>query len=160
MASRGKKVAQAVPFSAADLSNIAKANPYILRLIEDADLRDNIGAAIDSSKSAYARLASSKQVQKAILEDKKFQNDVKSAAEAIRDVSVALNEAPKKRKRKRHPFRVLFVLMLAAGVALAVSEPLRSKVLDMLFGSEEEFQYTPPAGTPAPQPPTSPVSAA
>ncbi len=27
-------------------------------------------------------------------------------------------------------------------MALAVSEPLRKKVLDALFGAEEEFEYT------------------
>ncbi len=157
MASRGKKAANAVPF---DLSNITKANPYIQRLMEDSDLRDNIGAALHSSKDAYQRLTGSKAPQKTVLEDKKFQNNVKQAAEAIRDASTALNEAPQKRKRKRHFGRYLLLLLVGAGVALAVSESLRSKVLDTLFGSEEEFQYTPPTGTPAPQPPSSPVSAA
>ena len=32
MASRRKKVAKAVPFNAADLANITKANPYLQRL--------------------------------------------------------------------------------------------------------------------------------
>ena len=41
--------------------------------------------------------------------------------------------------------------MVSGGVALAVSEGLRKKVLDALFGAEEEFEYTsttttPPAG--------------
>jgi hypothetical protein len=40
----------------------------------------------------------------------------------------------------------LLVLAVAAAVAaLVFSEPLRNKALDVLFGSEEEFQYTPPA---------------
>ena len=48
--------------------------------------------------------------------------------------------------------RKLLVLAIGAGVALAVSEDLRSKVLDALFGKEEEFDYgstapsTPPSG--------------
>ncbi len=158
MASRGKKAAKAVPFNAADLSNFIKANPYIHRLMEDSDLRGNIGAALNSSKNAYQRLTGSNAPQKVVLEDKQFQKSVKQAAEAIRDASMALNEAPQ--KRKRHLGRYLLLLVLGAAVALAVSESLRSKVLDTLFGSEEEFQYTPPAGTPAPQPPSSPVSAA
>ena len=49
--------------------------------------------------------------------------------------------------------------MVGAAVALAVSEKLRSKVLDTLFGAEEEFQYTPPAGA-ASTPPAAPVTAA
>ena len=43
--------------------------------------------------------------------------------------------------------------MVAGVLALALSEGLRSKVLDLLFGAEEEFDYsstTMPARTPAP----------
>jgi hypothetical protein len=40
------------------------------------------------------------------------------------------------------------VLVSAGGaVVLAVNEKARSKVLDMLFGAEEEFQYTPPSNS-------------
>jgi hypothetical protein len=49
--------------------------------------------------------------------------------------------------------------VVAGGLALAVSESLRNKLLDALFGKEEEFQYTPPAPAPM-EPPASPVSAA
>src|ERR1700733_7298959 len=99
MASRSKKVAKAVPFSAADLANITKANPYIQRLIDDQELRDNIRTALDSSKRAIDRLTSSKAPQKAVLEDKKLQKDVRQAAEALRDATVAINEAPKRKKQ-------------------------------------------------------------
>ena len=34
---------------------------------------------------------------------------------------------------------------LVGGGALAASQGLRTKVLDVLFGAEEEFEYTPPA---------------
>ena len=60
MASRSKKVKAAVPFNPADVANIAKSNPYIQRLIEDADLRENVQKAIESSKSAYGRLSNGK----------------------------------------------------------------------------------------------------
>ncbi|HEY5429068.1 MAG TPA: hypothetical protein VIK04_08105 [Solirubrobacteraceae bacterium] len=162
MASRRKKVAKAVPFSTADLASIAKDNPYLQRLIDDSTLRDNVRATIDSAKSAYDRLLGSKAPQKALLEDKKLQGDLRQAAESARDVFMALSDAPKnptaKRKRGRLG-RKLVLLVIGAGVALGASESLRSKVLDTLFGAEEEFQYTPPAGTPAP-PPASPVTAA
>ena len=168
MASRKKKVAKAakaVPFNAADLANITKANPYIQRLIEDEVLRNNIRTAVDQSKSAFERVTGSKSPQKAILEDHKFQNDVREAAEAVRDVAMALQDAPRHpggRKKKKGGLRLgrkLLFLAVASIAALAASEKLRSKVLDMLFGAEEEFQYTPPAGTPTP-PPASPVTAA
>ncbi|HEY3774253.1 MAG TPA: hypothetical protein VGL69_14730 [Solirubrobacteraceae bacterium] len=162
MASRRKKVAKAVPFSASDLQNIQKANPYVQRLIEDAELRDNLTTVIDSGRSAYNRLLSSKAPHKAALDDKKLHKDVSSAAEAARDAVMALGDAPKhtKPKKKRGGFgRKLVLLLIGGGVALAASEGLRSKVLDLLFGAEEEFEYTPP--TPAAEtPPASPVTAA
>lgn len=167
MASTKKKVAKAakaVPFTSADLANITKANPYIQRLIEDSTLRENVRIAIDSSKSAFNRLTSSKAPQRAILEDKKLQNDIREAAEAVRDVAMALSDAPKHpsgsaKKGGLRLGRKLLFLVVAAAAALGASEKLRSKVLDALFGAEEEFQYTPPAGTPTP-PPASPVTAA
>jgi hypothetical protein len=160
MASRRKKVAKAVPFNPSDLQNITKANPYVQRLIEDPDLRDNITTALDSSKTAYHRILSSKNPQKAVLEDKKLHKDVSSAAGAARDAVMALSDAPKHSKpKKRKGGRRLLFLLVGAGIALVASEGLRSKVLDMLFGAEEEFEYTPPA-PPAPTPPASPVSAA
>src|ERR1039458_10285683 len=100
MASKRKKVAKAVPFNASDLTHITKANPYIQRLIEDADLRANVRQAIDSTKSAYERLMNGKTPAKALVEDKKLQNDVKHAFEAIRDATEALRDAPKKKARK------------------------------------------------------------
>jgi type IV secretory pathway VirB10-like protein len=161
MASRRKKVAKAVSFNTADLASITKANPYLQRLIEDAELRDNVRTALDSGKNAASRLSSAKAPQRALIEDKKLQNELRSAAEAVRDAAMALSDAPKhsKPRKKSRLGRKLMILVIGAVVALALSEGLRSKVLDTLFGAEEEFQYTPPAGTPTP-PPASTVTAA
>jgi len=161
MASRRKKVAKAVPFNSADLANVTKANPYIQRLIEDSTLRDNITTAIDSAKHAYDRLLSSKAPHKAVVEDKKLQKDLRSVADAVRDAAQALSDAPNKQKAKKglRLGRKLLILVVGAAAALAASEKLRSKVLDTLFGAEEEFQYTPPAPSPATAP-ASPVTAA
>lgn len=52
---------------------------------------------------------------------------------------------PKKKRRVRSLFRLMCLGVIGGGVALAVSEDLRNKALDKLFGAEEEFQYTPPA---------------
>ena len=73
---------------------------------------------------------------------------------ALKDASDALREGPKKRKRKGGLLRKVVFLMVAAGIAVAVSEDLRNKVLDALFGKEEEFDYTSSTqpSTPAPQP--------
>jgi hypothetical protein len=149
-----------VPFNAADLANITKANPYLQRLIEDSDLRDNVRTAIESAKSAYDRLIGSKAPQKALLDNKKLHSDISNAAQAVRDATLALTDAPKRKAKKgKRLGRKLLVLLIGGGAALAGSEKLRSKVLDTLFGAEEEFQYTPPAGSTV-TPPASPVTAA
>jgi len=154
------KTAKAVSFNPVDLANAAKSNPYVQRLIEDADLRENLQKALDASRSAYHRLSNGKAPQKAILEDKKLQKDVRQAFEAIREASTALAEAPKRRARKGLTVgRSLAIAAFGGALALAGSEQLRSKVLDTLFGKEEEFEYTPPVST-SPTPPATPVSSA
>jgi hypothetical protein len=147
MAKRSK-ASKAMPFDPADVANIAKTNPYIQRLISDARLRDNVRVALDSSKSAYGRLSNGKAPAKAVLQDKKLQRDLRAAFEAARDAVESLQEAPKKRARKGMSFgRKLMILAVGGALAIGASEKLRSKVLDTLFGAEEDFQYTPPATT-------------
>ena len=48
--------------------------------------------------------------------------------------------------------KLIVVGIVGAGLALALSEDLRKKLLDALFGAEEEFEYTSttaPASSPA-----------
>ncbi len=155
---RKQKLKAAVPsFNASDLANIAKANPYIQRLVEDANLRDNVQTAIESTRKAYDRVANGKVSAKSLLDDKKLQSELRSAVEAVRDAASALSDAPKKQRARKLVTapRVLVLAGVGAAGAVAASESLRSKVLDKLFGAEEEFEYTPPPSTPA-----TPVSAA
>ncbi len=160
MAKKKTKAAKAVALNAADVASIAKSNPYIQRLIDDASLRENVQKAIESGRSAYGRLSNGKAPHKAIIEDKKLQKDLRTVVEAVREASVSLTDAPKKRSRKGLGLgRKLLIAGIGGGLALAGSESLRSKVLDTLFGKEEEFEYTPPAGS-ASTPPATPVSAA
>ena len=162
MSIKGKK-SVASQVKSVDLSSISKATPYIQRVIQDATLRENVRTAYDSTRSAYARLTNGKAPAKALLEDKKLQRDLQNAVEALREASNALSEAPKKQKLKaRKGFGLTRKLMIGAlgfGLALAGSEKLRTKVLDLVFGKEEEFEYTPPPAT-ASTPPSSPVGAA
>jgi hypothetical protein len=117
------------------------AGPYVQRLVEDAELRDNVRVAFDNAKSAYNRLSNGKPVAK-VLDDKKLHKDIKSAAEALREAGTALREGPKKRKRRGGVGKLLFIGIVGAGLAIALSEGLRNKVLDALFGAEEEFDYS------------------
>jgi hypothetical protein len=118
----------------------ARYNPYVQRIVDDEDLRDNIWQAYESARHAAARLSNGKSPTKQIFDDKKLQKELKSAAESIKDAGYALRE-PKKKKRGGLG-KLLLLGVVGAGVALAVSEGLRKKVLDALFGAEEEFEYS------------------
>ena len=134
----------------------AWSNPYVRRVIEDAELRQNVRTAFDSARTAYGRLSNGKAASKQILEDKKLHREMQRAAEALRDAGVALSEGPKK-KRRGGIGKLLLLAIVGAIIALVVSEDLRNKVLDLLFGAEEEFDYT-STTTPPPAPATDAVS--
>ena len=132
----------------------ARSNPYVQKLIEDEDLRQNIVQAYESARDAYGRLSNGKSPAKQIFDDKKLQKHIRETAGSVRDVSVGLYEAPKKQKRSGGGFgRLLLLGVVGGAVALVVSEGLRKKVLDALFGAEEEFEYT-STTTAAPSPAT------
>jgi hypothetical protein len=152
MASKGKS--GPLPFSAADIANMARSNPYIERLIEDPRLRKNVNTALASSKSAYDRVSNGKFDPKALLEDRKLHAELGRALGAARDATIVLIETPRRRRRGLTFGRVLMLAAIGAVLALVVSESLRSKVLDVLFGAEEEFEYTPPATDSSPSPST------
>ena len=126
----------------------ARSNPYVQRLIDDEDLRKNIVQAYESARDAYVRLNNGKSPTKQIFDDKKLQKHIKEAAGNVRDASVALHEAPQKQKRGGFG-RILLLGIVGGAVALAVSEGLRKKVLDALFGAEEEFEYTSTTSSPS-----------
>ncbi|HSS05103.1 MAG TPA: hypothetical protein VLK89_07965 [Solirubrobacterales bacterium] len=126
---------------AADIYSTARENPYVQRLIEDDELRDSLRNAFEAAKGAYGRATGNgKGAVKAVTSDKKVQRDLRSAAENLRDASEQLR-APKKRKKSRLGRFILFGLV-AAAIALVLSEDARKTVLDTLFGAEEEFEYT------------------
>jgi len=126
---------------AADLYSTARENPYVQRLIEDEELRDNLRNAFEAARGAYSRATGNgKGAVKAVTTDKKVQKDLRNAAESLRDASEAL-KAPRKRKKSRLGRLILFGIV-AGVVALIVSEDARKTVLDALFGAEEEFEYT------------------
>ncbi len=132
----------------------AQRNRYLKRLIEDEELRANLIAAYGAARGAYGRMSNGKPPTQALFEDRKLQRELKQAANALRDASNALREPPKRRRRRGGLARTLLLLTFGAVLALALSEDLRSKVLDLMFGSEEEFDYT-STTTPSEAPPTS-----
>ena len=114
----------------------------IKRLMEDEQLRDSLLAAYGSARSAYGRMSNGKPAGKALFEDRKLQRELAEAASALREASFAIRQPQAKSKRKGGLGRTLMLLIVGAVLAIALSESLRSKVLDMLFGAEEEFDYS------------------
>jgi hypothetical protein len=132
----------------------AQNNQYLQRLIDDEDLRASLLSAYGAARNAYGRMSNGTAPHKALLEDSKLQDELKNAMSALRDASGSLREPAKKARRKGGLGRTLVLLLVGGALAIALSEGLRSKVLDALFGAEEEFDYsstTTPA-TPAPEP--------
>ncbi len=151
-----KKKAAAAGATAAQTVDAVKSNPYVQKVATDGDLHDNVRVAYESARHAYDRLSSGKSPSKAVLEDKKLHADLATAAAALKDVGYALadKKPPKQKKRGGGLGRKLLILIVGAGVAVAVSADVRNKLLDLLFGAEEEFDYTSTTApaTPAPSP--------
>ena len=138
MASKKKKAAKGAAGAVA-AGKAAASNQYVNRLVEDEELRDNLRTAYDSARKAYSRMSNGKGPAKALLDDKKTQKELQQAASNLKEAADAIRGGrPKKRRRGG----ALLVLLVGAGAALALSEGLRKKVLDALFGAEEEFEYT------------------
>jgi hypothetical protein len=130
-----------------------RSSDYLKRLMEDEQLRESLLAAYGSARSAYGRVSNGKPAGKALLEDRKLQRELAEVVSALKEASFAIRQPPAKPKRKGGLGRTLMLLVVGSVLALALSESLRSKVLDLLFGAEEEFDYSsttmPAQGSPA-----------
>jgi|AntDryMetagUQ889_1029465.scaffolds.fasta_scaffold03460_2 hypothetical protein len=132
-------------------------NDYVQRLIEDEDLRENLRVAFDSSKKAYSRISNGKGPQ-AVMDDKKTRKEIKEAAGAFKEAADSLRGTKRKRKAKRGGSLVM-IIIVGGVAAVALNEGLRKKVLDTLFGAEEEFEYTSTTTPQTSSPPSESVGA-
>ena len=146
-----KKKAAKAGAGAVSAGKAVQSNDYVQRLVEDEELRENLRTAFQSAKKAYSRIDGKGPV-KALTDDKKTQKELKEAANSLKEAADALRGG--KRKKRRGLGRILLLGIVGGGLALALSEDLRKKVLDALFGAEEEFEYTstttPASGSAAP----------
>lgn len=139
---------------AGEAARAAQGNRYLQRLIEDEQLRETLLSAYGAARSAYGRMTNGRPATEALFEDRALQQELRDAANALRQAAGSLREAPAPPApaRRRSRGRGLALLLVGAVLAVALSEGLRSKILDLLFGAEEEFDYTPTTApeTPAP----------
>jgi hypothetical protein len=118
-------------------------------MVEDDELRQSVKDAFDAARHAYQRMSNGKGPVRAITEDKKVQRDLRTAAHSLRNASEHLRG---KRRRRLGLGRLLLIGIIVVGGAVVFNEDLRKKLLDRLFGAEEEFEYT---STTTPEPETS-----
>jgi hypothetical protein len=139
---------------ASEAAKAAQSNPYLQRLIEDAELRSSLRSAYGSARSAYGRMTNGKPATQALFEDRKLQEELKQAIGSLRDATSSLREppAPAGRRRRGGLGRSLLVLTFGAVLAVALNEGLRSKVLDLMFGAEEQFDYSSTTAPATPEP--------
>jgi hypothetical protein len=143
----------------AEQAGYPEAREFLSRLADDKHLREGLGRAIDTSKRAVDGLGSKRKRGK-LIDDEKLQAEVQEAIDAFRHAATGIAGAPGKAAKKgRRRGRKLMILVLGGGLALVGSEGLRSKVLDTLFGAEEEFEYSPPPPPPDAPPPPAPAPA-
>jgi hypothetical protein len=128
---------------AADAYSAARSHPYVQRLIEDEQLRNNLRDAYGAARHAYGRITKNGKPAQRLMDDKKVQKDLRSAADSLREASDQLRG---RRKRKGRLGRLILLGAIGAGITLAVSESARKAVMDSLFGAEEEFEYTSTTG--------------
>jgi hypothetical protein len=128
---------------ASEAARTATDNRYVQRLLEDEELRASLLSAYGAARSAYGRMSNGKPATEALFEDKKLQEELKSAIGSLRDAGQSLREPPAKAAKRRGGLgRVLMIATVGGVLAIALNKGLRTKVLDLLFGAEEKFDYT------------------
>jgi hypothetical protein len=140
------------PNKAGEAARTAQQSQYIQRLVEDENLRSNLLSAYAAARTAYGRLSNGTPAAEALFEDPELREQLSNAINSLRESTSAADQPTKPVRRRRGVGRSLVLLVVGSALALALSESLRSKVLDLLFGAEEEFDYSPTTApeTPAP----------
>ena len=84
------KAAKATATKAGKAAVDARTNPYVQRLVEDPELRDNVREAIEHARKAYKRMYNGKGPAKALMEDKKLQKELRAASENLKEAAEQL----------------------------------------------------------------------
>lgn len=117
---------------------VAAREDAVRNLIENQDLHDDLRNLTEAAKMAYARVAANPG---AILQDKKVHSELRAGTSALLDAKGQLGG--KKAKKKKKGKGGLFLLtIVGSGVAVVAVPALRTKALDLVFGPEEELDYS------------------
>jgi hypothetical protein len=119
------------------MTALESLQPYVERLFEDDEVSDQLSRAAANLRLARSRAGRAKSKRKAIQDDELRYRLVRGLRAAWA-AGVAVQQAPQKQQRKRRRSRLLFVLVAGAGVAIALNEPARTRVMGLVSGSEEQ----------------------
>ena len=139
----------------------AASHPFVRRMIDDPEFRNTLHEAVGAAKLILGKVHTTKSGARSLIEDSKVQRELAETLQKLHTATHQLAEetAVLTKAKRRHRVRRTVILVTAGtAVSFAACPWLRNKALDRMFGAEEEFQYTPPATTPAPGP-TTPVGA-
>jgi hypothetical protein len=130
--------------NASESAQQLKENEYLRRIAEDPKVRENARVAYESARDAFDRISAADNPAAAILDDDKVRRSIKKSSDAALEARDRVIAPP----RKSHLVRNLLILTAGAALAVAVSAGLRDKILDLVFGAEEEFDYVPTTAPP------------
>ena len=130
--------------SASESAQQLKENEYLRRIAEDPKVRENARVAYQSAREAFDRISAADNPAAAILDDAKVRRSIKRASDAALEARDRVVSPP-----KSHLVRNLLIIVAGAALAVAVSAALRDRILDLVFGAEEEFDYVPTTAPPA-----------
>lgn len=118
---------------------VAAREEAVRNLLENQELHEDLKQLAEAAKHAYARVASNGP--QALLQDKKVHSNLRAASGAAVGAKEQLGKPAKKKKRGGF-FRLLLLGTVGAAAAVAFVPSLRSKALDVVFGPEEELDYS------------------
>ncbi|WP_157260768.1 hypothetical protein [Patulibacter minatonensis] len=116
---------------------LAAREDAVRNLIENQDLHDDLRNLAEAAKAAYGRVSANPG---ALLQDKKVHSDVRAGTSALLDAKGQLGGKPPKKKKGK--FGLLFLTLIGSSVAVVTVPALRTKALDLVFGPEEELDYS------------------
>jgi hypothetical protein len=123
--------------------------PYLEQLLENEDVRTNLRRARARAQQAYG--TTKRKGAKKAAGDKRVRARVAQSAVAARDAVLAIRRGReqelRRQQRRMRLRRVLVLLLLAGGAAAATNESVRTRVLDLVGGSNGSTPPADPGGT-------------
>lgn len=100
---------------------LARVTPYVVRLLDDEYVQDQIAAGLTSLRASAKRARAQRANQ--VLEDQRLHKQLRDVAGSFSNAVRALRQPS---QAKRHPLRRGVLLLAGVGAAAAAGQTLRS----------------------------------